>query len=306
MKISIYATCRNEEANVKGFLETVKDADEVVVCDTGSTDAGYGMLRNSGQCSLYQIHVNPLRFDVYRNTALALVSSDAEICVRLDLDERLSPGWRDALERAWNGVDQLWYEYEYCPGFIYYGNHVHARQGFTWKGIVHETIYGGVKSAFVRDFKITHYQSPRLRGYVLELLERQLAEERSARNLYYLGREYYYHRRWNDAIKMLYEYLKVSERRDERMDASCMLARCCAGYGNQEDAINWGFKAIAECPTREAYLTLATMMVGSPDMARGLISHALTLENRLTSIYVKPEAWDGTWIERLYNELAGT
>ena len=36
------------------------------------------------------------------NISLALVPDDADICVCTDIDEILSPGWRDVLEDIWD------------------------------------------------------------------------------------------------------------------------------------------------------------------------------------------------------------
>ena len=43
----------------------------------------------------------PWRFDQARNAALALVPDDVDICVSLDLDELIMPGWRRVLEGLW-------------------------------------------------------------------------------------------------------------------------------------------------------------------------------------------------------------
>lgn len=38
MKIIVYAICKNEEKFVQGWVDTMAEADEIVVLDTGSTD----------------------------------------------------------------------------------------------------------------------------------------------------------------------------------------------------------------------------------------------------------------------------
>lgn len=288
MNIAIYATCRNEEANIEGFLENCKDADSITVCDTGSTDASRQLF--SFRCNLFTIKVEPFRFDVARNTALALVSPVADICVRLDLDERLESGWREALERAWvPGIRQLWYKYNYSPGFSYHSNHVHARDGFVWKGIAHEALYGGCSatSAFADDFEITHYQSSRQRGYVLERLQLDAVENKSARTLYYVGREYFYHGQWTNCIEALKEGLS-GDYKEQQMDAMIMISKSYFKIGYLVDARSWGFKAIAEYETREPYFSLAEMF---PDLAY-LKDYSKGLDlPKMTSIFQKPECW---------------
>ena len=38
MKIVVYAICKNEEAFVERWMDSMAEADEIVVLDTGSTD----------------------------------------------------------------------------------------------------------------------------------------------------------------------------------------------------------------------------------------------------------------------------
>src|SRR5258708_5207699 len=75
MKIAIYGICLNEEAFVARFM------------DLGA--------------QIQAIRIVPWRFDHARNAALDLVPDDVDVCVSLDLDTVLRPGWRAALEAAW-------------------------------------------------------------------------------------------------------------------------------------------------------------------------------------------------------------
>ena len=43
---------------------------------------------------------DPWRFDVARNHALSLIPDDVDLCISLDLDEVMVPGWRAALEAS--------------------------------------------------------------------------------------------------------------------------------------------------------------------------------------------------------------
>ena len=78
----------------------MREADWVVVLDTGSDDGTPEMLRKLGAQVTEEI-ITPWRFDVARNRSLELVPEEADICVCTDLDEVFRPGWRAALEAAW-------------------------------------------------------------------------------------------------------------------------------------------------------------------------------------------------------------
>ena len=86
MKVCVYAISKNEEKFVHRWVESMKEADEIYVLDTGSTDSTVALLEEAG------VHVtveefNPWRFDVARNRSLELVPDDCDICVCTDLDE---------------------------------------------------------------------------------------------------------------------------------------------------------------------------------------------------------------------------
>jgi glycosyltransferase involved in cell wall biosynthesis len=85
VKTCVYAIALNEIKHVDKFMEASKDADVVLVCDTGSTDGTVERLRELGAV-VHCIKQQPWRFDVPRNTALNLIPSDIDICLSIDLD----------------------------------------------------------------------------------------------------------------------------------------------------------------------------------------------------------------------------
>ena len=111
MKIIVYAVCKNESKFVNRWMDSMAEADAVVVLDTGSSDDTVEKLRRRG-ATVEQAEILPWRFDTARNRSLALVPDDADICVCTDLDEVFHPGWRAALEAAWTpGTQQARYRY---------------------------------------------------------------------------------------------------------------------------------------------------------------------------------------------------
>ena len=94
MKICVYAISKNEEKFARRWYESMKEADEVYVLDTGSTDNTVSILEELGSHVKVEV-VTPWRFDVARNKSLELVPEDCDICVCTDLDEVLVPGWRE-------------------------------------------------------------------------------------------------------------------------------------------------------------------------------------------------------------------
>jgi glycosyltransferase involved in cell wall biosynthesis len=202
MKIAVYAICKNEAKHLEGFLENVKDADLVVIADTGSTDGMWGNMYETGpvlhpNLHVHNISVQPWRFDIARNAALALVPADVDVCVSLDLDERLQPGWREGIERAFKQFPDLTrlgvrYQTKGFSEFIH-NSRVHTRSGFYWKDPCHEALHpwmtddNEVISKSVLILHTPDYEKPRDR---LVPLASGVAEEPwNRRRIFYYGRE---------------------------------------------------------------------------------------------------------------------
>jgi glycosyltransferase involved in cell wall biosynthesis len=171
MKIAVYTIALNEEDNVQEWYDSAKDADYLLIADTGSTDKTKRIAKKLG-IKVVDISVKPWRFDDARNAALALLPDDIDMCISLDLDERLSEGWRKDLESIDPSFTQLQYKYIWSwrdpqsrtqPQVVYLLNKVHARHGYRWKYLVHELVFPdrnkNHKEGFIQNFEIHHYSN---------------------------------------------------------------------------------------------------------------------------------------------------
>jgi tetratricopeptide (TPR) repeat protein len=146
-----------------------------------------------------------------------------------------------------------------------------------------------------RTFRI----APRIARQFFPRLVKSAKEDKCARTLYYLGREYYYYRLSADAIATLKELLSQPDATwdEERMDAMSMIAESYDRLGDVMNAKQWWHRAIAEYPAaREPYLGLALHCEnrGYRELAAGLAGHALRNPTRMTSMFNRPAAYDGT------------
>ena len=113
LKICVYAISKNEEQFVERFCDSAKDADLILIADTGSTDNTAALARQCGAV-VPEICIKPWRFDLARNAAMALIPADIDVCISLDLDEVLEPGWREEIERVWvSGTTRLSYMFDW-------------------------------------------------------------------------------------------------------------------------------------------------------------------------------------------------
>lgn len=264
MKIAVYAIAKNEEAHVKRFCESAALADAIIITDTGSTDNTVQIAKECG-ATVHQISIIPWRFDVARNAALALVPADIDVCVSMDLDEVLLPGWRDTIEQAWSeGVTRLNIGFDFGPNQTFYPSRVHNRHGYYWKYPCHEYITPDSRSkddcGHTPHILMKHLPDrTKSRGSYIELLEMAVKEDPHChRSSYYLGREYTYRAEWQKAIDELRRYLDLPTANWplERSHAMRMIGD--AYYKLDQDYLYWFRLACAEEPRlRENWYHLA-------------------------------------------------
>ena len=85
-KLSVILICLNEEEKIRACLESVAWADEIVVCDSGSTDETLAICRQYTD----RIFTDPWRgFGAHKN--LALERATHRWVLSLDADERVTP-----------------------------------------------------------------------------------------------------------------------------------------------------------------------------------------------------------------------
>lgn len=168
MKIAVYTIALNEEHNVQEWYDSAKDADYLFIADTGSTDKTIKLAKKLG-INVAKISVKPWRFDDARNAALALLPDDIDMCISLDMDERLSEGWRKEMESIEPDVTQVSYKYIWSyrdphsktkPQHVVVISKIHARHGYRWKYLVHELPFPdksiNVKEKYLENLEICH------------------------------------------------------------------------------------------------------------------------------------------------------
>jgi glycosyltransferase involved in cell wall biosynthesis len=145
-KICVYAICKNESKFVERWYNSMKEADCIVVLDTGSTDDTVEQLKKVGVNKVEIKPINPWRFDVARNESLKLVPEGYNILVCTDLDETFEEGWADKVRNAWNdSLERIEYKYSWShydngnPNQSFMYNKIHSRN-WIWKFPVHECL----------------------------------------------------------------------------------------------------------------------------------------------------------------------
>ena len=309
MKIIVYAICKNEEKFANRWMDSMTEADEVIVLDTGSTDNTCSILKARGAI-VHQETISPWRFDAARNRSLDLVPADADVCVCTDLDEIFHPGWRTELEHVWQlGTSQVRYRYTWSfnrdgsDGVVFFPEKIHCRHGFRWVHPVHEVlewIGPGTRGPTVTTAKIQldhHPDHSKSRSQYLPLLELSVQEApEDDRNVHYLGREYLYQGRWDDCIRTLLRHLSMPSARwaDERAASMRYIARAYLEKGQSAAARDWYLRAIAQAPhLREPYVELAHLLYTEEtwDGVLYFTGCALAITRRPESYISEAAAW---------------
>jgi len=309
MKITVYAIAKNEEKFVDRWVESMSEADEIVVLDTGSEDETVSKLK-SRNVKVTEKRITPWRFDTARNLSLELVSNDTDICVCTDLDEVFHEGWRKSLEEQWKeGTTQAKYRYTWSfnpdgsEGVVFWAEKIHSRNGYKWTHPVHEILERTDKSAISNIITLEGVQLDhrpdveKSRGQYLELLELSVAEDpNDDRNMHYLGREYMYKEMWDKCIETLKVHLCMPSATwaDERAASMRYIARSYLMKNDIEKSKLWYMQAIVQAPhLREPYIDLAKLLFAQKDWegAAYFINQALRIKERPQTYISESDSW---------------
>ncbi|MDD6756903.1 MAG: glycosyltransferase [bacterium] len=310
MKVCVYAISKNEEKFVKKWVNSMKEADDIYVLDTGSTDNTVSLLKEAG-VHVYSEVIFPWRFDVARNKSLDLVPKDCDICVCTDFDEVFESGWREKIENAWNpNTTRFQYTYHWSldnddqPIVSFFLNQIHKRDGYQWTHPVHEVLSYSLGDEVVvtcPDVVLKHYPDlSKSRSSYLPLLELSVAENPDDdRNMHYLGREYMYYKMWDKSIETLKKHLTLPKAiwKDERAASMRFIGRCYKNLKNYDEARCWYDLAAKEAPhLRDAFVEKALMEyeLENYKSVEDLCFKALEIKSHEKTYINEPFSWDST------------
>lgn len=309
LKICVYAISKNEAHFVPRFCESAKEADLIVIADTGSTDGLPDVARQHGAV-VHDICITPWRFDLARNAAMALIPRDMDVCISLDIDEVLQPGWRQEIERVWTPhTTRLRYMFDWGCGIQFYYEKIHARHGYMWHHPCHEYPVpdGRIKEVWATTPMLlaVHMPDPtKSRGQYLDLLELSVKEDpRCPRNAFYYARELSFHAKYEESIAAIERYLKMPEATwpNERCYAYRTMGRCYSELGRLEDAERAFQQAAAEAPnTREPWCELALLLYKQErwEETFAYSMRALRIKDKAAVYTCDPAVW-GHWAHDL-------
>lgn len=306
LNFSVVLIARNEIETLPRLLKSLEEfrkrGGEVVLVDTGSTDATAEFARNAG-CKVTEVgdrfrvtidketaqkindkficesdakivEAGDTLFDysAARNFAATLASNDMiatpdcdEVYTKFDIDE--------IEQRIKDGVEQLEYNFVFAhdaDGFEavkFLHCKFYDRRKLSWVNIVHEVLSGDAKREFLGEdtIKLEHWQNQNTNrsGYLKGLAVDVLSNLENDRNAHYFGRELMYTGRFHSAIAQFERHIAMQKWPTERSQSMVHMGECYMFLGKVEEAIKWWSLAFHTEPNRrEPLMKLAEYYYG--------------------------------------------
>lgn len=265
MTIGACIITKNEEALLSRCLESLKGIDEIYISDTGSTDKTIEIAKKYTK-NIWTEDLWEDNFAKARNFIKSKAKTDWILSI--DCDEVLVDysKVREAvlLAEAAKVVSvnvSMVKEDDEREVFMYPRLFKNTPELF-WEGAVHNTL--SIVGTDLGDVRIkvgyspTHQTDP-MRA--LRILKKQMEINPSPRNMFYLGREYWYKREYESCVTLLFQYVQQSYFPAEKADAYLTMARSLWELKRPEEAKDACINAISINPNfKEAIAFMADLI----------------------------------------------
>jgi glycosyltransferase involved in cell wall biosynthesis len=187
-RYGIYTYFIDHEPLMTNFLNNIKNADEIVLCDAGSTDGSEDIIKRFSaenpnlNIKIYRVFLSPWRFDDARNMGLSLMSRSVDLCLCLDIDEILVPDWRSILDSFYDpniaGYEYYVEEEKDGASNVMTERRIHRIGGCYWKYPVYEELIFDDPQSLIMIPHVILKRSYRKPGHdTMRLLDRYIREQ---------------------------------------------------------------------------------------------------------------------------------
>lgn len=225
MKISVCMIVKNESKHLVKCLDSVKDADEIIICDTGSTDETVEIAKRYTS-KVFTDFVWCDNFAKARNHARMKATGDW--IFSLDADHEVLTSMEEIREQARIAERTGHRVAAVYGGTLWRAVFFKNDPKIMWEGDVHEVLnHIATFTSTIQErigYSDTHAADPHRN---LRILHTGLVRDGQApRRLFYLAREYMDHQRWEEALQWFELYLKKSKWLKEKANAYYCSAIC--------------------------------------------------------------------------------
>lgn len=226
MRLSVSMIVKNEEKHLPACLESVKDADEIVIVDTGSTDSTVEIAKKYTDKVYFRAWDDS--FANARNYSLRQCTGDWVIGI--DADHELKSSIElikcEIAEAEKVNAKAILVKNVYANTQTYHWRETLFKNdlGVQWIGDVHEVL--SVRASYYSKVEKLIHHSPNHGIDPDRNLRILLKSEPTRRTKFYLGREYFEKRKYEESIKWMDDYLKGANWLPEVAEAYLVKARC--------------------------------------------------------------------------------
>jgi glycosyltransferase involved in cell wall biosynthesis len=281
---------KNEEKHLQTCLDSVIGVfDEIIIVDTGSSDDTKKIAEKYTD-KIYDFEwVDD--FSAARNFAFSKANS--EYIMWLDADDILPEKTRTELikykEEITKNIDVVRMPYhtgffDSKPTFTFSRERIIKNCEFAvWKGFIHETIamFGKIVDF---NYAVEHHKQgsgDKNRNIMLYEKHIQAGEELSPRDMFYYGRELYYHNRNHDSIDTLSKFINNKKGWVENIIDACRIrAECFEKLGEIDNALISLFESlIYDTPRAENCCEIGRIFIGMKNYKSAIYWYNIALES---------------------------
>lgn len=246
--ISLCMIVKNEEKTLERCLNSVHDlVDEIIIVDTGSFDRTTEIAGKFTD----KIYQYPWKDDFAAARNHSFSKAAMEYCMWLDADDVIEQTEREEFLRLKQSLppdtDMVMMKYHTsfdetgAPAFSYYRERwIKNVPEYRWVGAVHEVI-SPAGTLLYSDIAVSHRkEGPGDPDRNLRIYQKMLSDGKvlDPRQLYYYGRELYYHQKYQEAVSVLEQFLNLPEGWVEnKIEACTVCADCYNRLGKTDSAL---------------------------------------------------------------------
>lgn len=298
-KISAVLIVKNEQKVLERCLKSIKDFDEIVILDTGSTDRTMEIARKMGAKVESTPAQKPFHFAEARNKAHDLATNDW--CMAIDADEVLRAGMLGKIRHAIRDQETK-EDFDKVSAFLITftdkeavtkKKKIYRKSTWNWKWRCHEELHPvgtDARQAMLESVIMDHLPMPnktQRRGQNVELLKITVQETPEyIRAWKHLGQELMLDKSYKDAIPYLEHFVdKTAEGPLEKSEVMLRTAQCHAELKDYEKACEWWEKAAQTDPRRrEPLFNAGQYMMSKNPLSYGDVKMAIDFFTRCLGI----------------------
>ncbi len=255
---------KNEATMLARCLESVKDADAIYIADTGSIDNTVEIAKKYTD-NVYTDFVWCDDFAKARNFVKSKCKEDYILSIDADEFCHDFSKVREAIEMDVDAINvKMVMENVEPESHFYFPRLFKNSPDIYWVGAIHNSLNIGASRdsevAITFGFSDAHTLDP---DRALRILEKEVKErgDDAPREMYYLGREYWYKQNFPKCTETLGKYVQIAHWNPEKADAFLIMARAYSTQGLDEDARDACLQALKINPNfKEAILFMSAIV----------------------------------------------